>query len=377
MGFVIQSNISALNAQRNLNISSNAMSKSLERLSSGYRINSAADDAAGLAISEQFSADIASYKVGSQNVSQANALLQVAGGAMDQIDNMLTRLKELATQAASANAGGTANLNKINNEGNSLIDEIDRIANSTNYSGSNLLDGTFGVSLNAGASMTAGQGISSASGMAASTTYTVTSAAGAGSTIDMTISATIGGVEHSETMYGITVPGTGTTGEVTFASLGLKVTVNEHLAATSDGSLVSNAGTPALFQVGTSSQSYDQIGVSLTSVKSPILFGIADAHNQMNTATKAQTFLTTINTAISNLSQAQGGVGAAQNRLGYANANLSTTIQNYTAAQSTIRDVDMASEMTNFTKNQILVQAGTAMLAQANTAPQQVLSLFK
>ncbi|MGZ6236547.1 MAG: flagellin N-terminal helical domain-containing protein, partial [Syntrophales bacterium] len=118
MGFVIQSNIAALNAQRTLNVSSDAMNKSLQRLSSGYRINSAADDAAGLAISQQFSADIASYKVGSQNVSQANALLQVAGGAMDQIDDMLTRLKELATQAASANAG--SNLNKINNEGNSL-----------------------------------------------------------------------------------------------------------------------------------------------------------------------------------------------------------------------------------------------------------------
>ena len=119
MGFVIQSNISALNAQRNLNISGGAMSKSLERLSSGYRINSAADDAAGLAISQQFSADIASYKMGSQNVSQANALLQVAGGAMDQIDNMLTRLKELATQASSANAG--SNLTKINDEGDKLI----------------------------------------------------------------------------------------------------------------------------------------------------------------------------------------------------------------------------------------------------------------
>ncbi|MGZ6236060.1 MAG: flagellin, partial [Syntrophales bacterium] len=91
----------------------------------------------------------------------------------------------------------------------------------------------------------------------------------------------------------------------------------------------------------------------------------------------AGAFLNTINAAIGVLSDAQGTVGAAQNRLGYASANLATTIQNFTAAQSTIRDVDMASEMTNFTKNQILVQAGTAMLAQANMAPQQVLSLFK
>ncbi len=120
MGFRIQNNIEALNAQRNLSISSAGMSKSLQRLSSGYRINSAADDAAGLAISQQFRADIASYKVAKQNVSEANALLQVAEGAMDQIGNILTRLKELATQAASANAG--ANIDKINAEGNTLID---------------------------------------------------------------------------------------------------------------------------------------------------------------------------------------------------------------------------------------------------------------
>ncbi len=124
MGFRIQNNIAAMNAQRNLNISDAAMSKSLERLSSGYRINSAKDDAAGLAISQQFRADIASYKVAGRNVSEANSLVQVAEGGMDQIGNMLTRLKELATQAASANAG--SNLDKINAEGNELIKEIDR-----------------------------------------------------------------------------------------------------------------------------------------------------------------------------------------------------------------------------------------------------------
>jgi flagellin len=173
MGFVIQSNIAALNAQRQLNISSDAMNKSLARLSSGYRINSAADDAAGLGISEQFSADIASYKVGSQNVSQANSLLQIAGGALDQIDNMLTRLKELATQAASANAAGTANLQKINNEGNSLIDEIDRIANSTQYSGTTLLNGSFGVTVSSG-TFVVGTGLAGATGMQSGMTYTVT-----------------------------------------------------------------------------------------------------------------------------------------------------------------------------------------------------------
>src|SRR5574340_1803727 len=119
MGLRIQYNIAALNAHNNLSISDAGLSKSLERLSSGYRINRAADDAAGLSVSQQFRADIASYKVASRDVSEANSLLQVAEGAMDQIGNMLTRLKELATQAASANA--SANLAKINAEGNALL----------------------------------------------------------------------------------------------------------------------------------------------------------------------------------------------------------------------------------------------------------------
>lgn len=226
----------------------------------------------------------------------------------------------------------------------------------------------------AAGSMTAGQGINSVTGMVGGVTYTVVTADNTTAGEDITISATIGGVEHLETMYGVPTPATGGTSAVNFNSLGLTVTVNEHLAAASDGVLVANAGTAANFQVGTSSDVNDRIGITLSSVTSATL---SLSTGQLANATTALTFLDTINTAISTLSNAQGLIGAAQNRLGYASANLSTTIQNYTAAQSTIRDVDMASEMTNFTKNQILVQAGTAMLAQANMAPQQVLSLFK
>ncbi|MGA2331130.1 MAG: flagellin [Syntrophales bacterium] len=375
MGFVIQSNIAALNAQRQLNISSDAMNKSLARLSSGYRINSAADDAAGLGISEQFSADIASYKVGSQNVSQANSLLQIAGGALDQIDNMLTRLKELATQAASANAAGTANLQKINNEGNSLIDEIDRIANSTQYSGTTLLNGSFGVTVSSG-TFVVGTGLAGATGMQSGMTYTVTvntSAATAVIGITGTVGSGAGAHQVVETISGVTVPTVGQTTQVNFNSFGLSLTLNSALT-NAGGTIIATSQAPSNFQVGTTNSNNDQIGVTINGVTSALL-GLSK--DQLNSATGASTFLNTINTAISNLSAAQGGVGAAQNRLGYANANLATTIQNYTAAQSTIRDVDMASEMTNFTKNQILVQAGTAMLAQANMAPQQVLSLFK
>jgi flagellin len=275
MGLRIQNNIAALNAHRNLSISDSALSKSLERLSSGYRINRAADDAAGLAISQGMRADIASYNVASRNVSEANAMVQVAEGAYDQIGNMLVRLKELATQAASANAGNDRD--KIDAEATALLNEIDRISNSTEYAGAGLLDGTLGTQT---------------------------------------------------------------------------------------------------FQVGSTADTFSQIEVSFGTV-STAAGSLNIAGLDLSTATGAQAALTSVDTAIDTLNGSRGDLGAIQNRLGYASANLSTTIENVQAAESVIRDVDMASEMTTFTKNQILLQAGTAMLAQANMAPQTLLSLFK
>ncbi|HYX05114.1 MAG TPA: hypothetical protein VE912_00125, partial [Bacteroidales bacterium] len=139
MALRVANNVAALNAQRNLNKSQNMLSTSLQRLSSGLRINKAADDAAGLSISQGFRADIASFRKASQNASQATAMLQTAEGGMDQIHNMLTRLKELSTQAASDNVAG--NRSDIDAEAQQLISEIDRISQSTTYSGTSLLDG--------------------------------------------------------------------------------------------------------------------------------------------------------------------------------------------------------------------------------------------
>lgn len=272
MGFRIQNNIDALTAQRNLQASSTGLSKSLQKLSSGYRINTASDDAAGLAISQSFRADIASTKVAQRNIAEANALLQVAEGALNSIGDILTRMKELATQAASANVG--TNITKVADEYNTLVLEIDRISESTKYAGTALVDGTF----------------------AAQT-----------------------------------------------------------------------------FQIGYESASSSQLAVSLVTVTSAEL-GLASG--DIGSTGAAFLALGTISTAVQTLAGDRGTIGAVQNRLIYASSNLSITVENFTAAESTIRDVDMAAEMTNFTKNQILVQAGTAMLAQANMAPQLVLSLF-
>lgn len=371
MGLRIQNNIAALNAHRNLTKTDSMMSKSLERLSSGYRINKAADDAAGLAISSAFRADIASYKQASRNVSEANALAQVAEGAYDQVSNMLVRLKELATQAASANAG--SNLDKINDEGNALLNEINRIANATEYAGTKLLDGSFGVTASSGGTFCAAAGFSGVEGLQSAQTYTLAVATN-GSGYDISVTATIGGSVMTQEIEGVAAPGAGETSEVTFAALGLTVTLNENFDENADGlTVISNAGTAANFQVGAKNTGDDRIGITLNSVSTSNLSLSSD---KMLSATDAQTFLTSIDSAIDTLNDARGGIGAIQNRLGYAAANLSTTIENVQAAESVIRDVDMASEMTSFTKSQILMQAGTAMLAQANMAPQNVLSLI-
>lgn len=250
MGLRIQHNIEAMNAHKNLTISNNMMAKSLERLSSGYRINKASDDATGLGLSTSMRVEISSLNQAARNVAQANADIQVAEGAYDQIANILSRLGELATQGGSV--AGT--------EAATLISEIDRI--------------------------------------------------------------------------GASVVGGGT------------------------------------IQVGADATSNSQITVSMSAVTADGL-GIGSLNASLGSAD-----LTAIRTAATNLSASRASLGASQNRLAYAAANLATTIENKTAAESVIRDVDMAAEMSSFTKSQILMQAGTAMLAQANMSSQGVLSLF-
>jgi flagellin len=296
----------------------------------------------------------------------------VAEGATDQISNMLTRLKELATQASSANASG--NLDKINAEGNQLIDEIDRIANVTQYSGTNLLDGTFGVSISGG-TMTAAVGLDSATGLQSASTYNVVVATN-GSNYNITVSATLGGQQVSQTLKDVAAPGSGDTSDVKFAALGLTLTLNDHLPDGTGGTITSNTATASDFQIGAQNTGDNRIGILLGDVTTAST-GLNLDKGQLLSASNAQAFLDSVDSAISTLASRRGDIGAAQNRLGYASSNLATTVENVQSAESTIRDTDMASEMTTFTKNQILLQAGTAMLAQANAAPQALLSLFK
>jgi flagellin len=472
MGFRIQNNIAAMNAQRNLGISDAGMSKSLERLSSGYRINKAADDAAGLSISQSFRADIASYKVAQRNVSEANSLIQVAEGSLDQVGNMLTRMKELATQAASANAG--SNLDKIDAEYQKLMAEVDRVVNSTEYAGTSLLTGTFGASLTgslgdavadygvidnnvrwqvtgdlaiADADVTAfgssttddaswtvathtdlgvvtiGNG--SVTESATRTAGGTLSFAGIGLTLtgitantdiatadtvsinrtsltNLNVSGAAVGTYSISDPFGATMTiGNGTVTEtvsniqtsqanqsVVFNQLGISFTLGTDYDGSSrlegmDITVVSG-GSGSVFQVGNKNTSANQISFSIDSANTDDIGKNATGATaaslnatDLSSAANAQDAMTIINQAIDDVNAIRGSIGANQNRLSYAAANLSTTVENITAADSVIRDVDMAAEMTSFTKNQILVQAGTSMLAQANMASQGVLSLFK
>ena len=373
MAFRIQNNIAALNAQRNLGVSEAGMNKSLQRLSSGYRINSAADDAAGLSISTRFRANIASVKVAQRNISEANALLQVAEGAMAQIGDILTRMKELATQAASANAG--TDLDKIQSEYTELYEEIDRIVDSTQYQGTKLLDGSFGVTKSASWGETTGTPANVVDldvSKAVAGDYTVEYCA---TNHTLAISFTSGGITTSQTVD------LDDGKEVNFDKLGISFTVN--VSNLNDWNpdtsfTVSETGNSAAFQVGYDNEaSYSQLSVSLADLRASQSSGLNLSGVSLGNQTKAQEAIGTIDEAINKLAEARGNVGAMMNRFAYAAANLDTTLENFTAAESVIRDADMAQEMTNFAKNQILVQAGVAMLSQANQAPQLILSLFR
>ncbi len=283
MSLSILTNISAMNTQQNLLQSSNAVSKSMERLSSGLRINSAADDAAGYAISEGLTSQTNGLDQASRNTNDAVSMVQTASSSLNDVQNMLQRIRELAVQY---NNGSNSSTDKqsIQNEVNQLTQEIDRQRTASSFNGQNLLSG--------------------AAGSGGTVTFQV------GANNGDTLSATFNDIE---------------------GSTGLGVTGFTWTNASSGGTV---------FDLG-----------------------------QANA-------LTTLTTAISNVSTFAATLGAVQNRLQYTSDSIASTEQNLSASNSQIKDVNMAQEMTNLTQEQILEQAGTAMLAQANSQPQMVLKLL-
>ena len=400
----IQHNIAALNSYRNLTGNNNAVSKNLEKLSSGYKINRAGDDAAGLAISEKMRAQVTGLNTAQKNAQDGVSLVQTAEGALTEVHSMLNRMVELADQSANGtydNAVDRANLQK---EIASLKDEIDRIADSTNFNGINLLDGSLSTK-----TTTTLSGAATGTNAAVDLNFTFAEqfkgndinvklehADGAGTTIEAAVgadgmitlkmdatkdhsasaikealaNANITAITEKEDqakmnslLASATVTGAGTTGLTGGTAF-----------KTATGTTTPAKGQALTLQIGDTSADFNQMSVSVGDMHTAAL-GIADIN--IGTQAGAKAAVDKIKSAINSVSSTRGDLGAIQNRLEHTINNLSVTSENMTAAESRIRDVDMANEMMAYTKNNILVQSSQAMLAQANQLPQGVLQLLQ
>jgi len=362
----INTNIAALNAWRNLTVSDELMAKSLERLSSGLRIAKAADDAAGLAISEKMRAQIGGLKMAQRNAQDGISLIQTAEGGLNETSSILLRMRDLANQATTGTLTNE-DRSKVVEEFTQLKDELTRIASDTRFNGMVLLNGTLGSTVTLDSALTPAVGITSVnSNGAGSGVYDLTYDDG---TNEMTISK--GGISQT---LSVTVPGAGETDELDFTAHGLKVTINENLTANiaAPNNTVTIAATPAEIRIGAYGSEKLDVNIGNMSVA-----GLELTSTAVNSAANAAQALTDIDDAIEDVNTQRATLGAYQNRLEHTIANLGATIENLTSAESRIRDVDMALEMASFTKGQILQQAGTAMLAQANQRPQSVMQLLR
>lgn len=488
---VINTNISSLNAQRNLNSSQSALATSLQRLSSGLRINTAKDDAAGLAISERMTAQIRGLNQAARNANDGISLAQTAEGALAEVGNNLQRIRELAIQSANS-TNSASDRASLDAEAAQLIAEITRVSSQTSFNGLNLLDGSFTsqsfqvgananqtISVNSiadsratalgsnillgagtiigaggvGLTQAAGADVSAGNNTAAETDLTITTTGGGttaaiayatdsdAKTIAAAINAAASGVgvtataSNSATLSGLAVAGTvtmtlngsaisavvadptdltalmgaingaqGSTGvTATFTSTSTKAGLT---LSTTDGRDISildftNSGATktvvfsgVILTGGAGTDSSIKSGVvSLSSTKGTITLAGANtdvftsatqssafsslASVSLSSAANAQLAIAVVDAALGQVNVTRGDLGAYQNRFSSAIANLQTTAENVSAARSRIQDADFAAETAVLTRNQILQQAGTAMLAQANALPQNVLTLLR
>jgi flagellin len=370
MGLSINQNIAAVNSYRNLSNTQNDLSKSLEKLSSGFRINRAADDAAGLAISEGLRAQVGGLKVAARNAQDGISVVQTAEGAMTEVHAILQRVRDLAVQGANDSNNSEARA-AITTEATSLVAELERIGNSTNFNGTKLLDGSAGtLNFQIGADGDADSRIS----------VDLTSA----DVTDVADALTAG--RYART--GALVPAT-VTGDFTFEQDSVLVTVAMGAldAGRTSGDVVNTLNgdsgfsanfTAALDTAGELVVTSKTSNTAITAAGTGYTAGAGSAGAlDFSTHAGAQSAINTIDLQISAVSTARANLGAMQNRFEHTIKNINVAVENLSASESRIRDTDMASEMVSFTRAQILSQAGTAMLAQANQIPQSVLSLLR
>jgi len=391
----INQNSMAINAYRNLSTSNMQMGKSLEKLSSGFRINRAADDAAGLVISQNLRSQVSGLRQATRNAQDGISVVQTTEGALNEVHTMLNRMRDLSVQAANSGSNDSNARSAAQAELTALTSEVDRIADSTNFGGVSLLDGSYGVD----SAKITGFDADDSYTVAAGDDFTININGAGAVTVDMAALAGASGSEAAGALQGaingaLSAGGSSFAGKVSVSSEGvgagsaLTVEVsgladtetfvlaegtNNPLAALGiSGAATAAAGSGGQFQIGANST--DTLNVSIGSVSSTTL-GIGSL--DVTTDAGAAAAIDALDTAIGSVSTQRGDLGALQNRFESMINNLQVTTENLVASESRIRDTDMASEMTNFTKTQILSQAGTAMLAQANQVPQSVLSLLR
>ena len=397
----IQHNIMAMNAYRNYANNTSALSKNLEKLSSGYKINRAGDDAAGLAISEKMRAQITGLDKAQDNAKDGISLVQTAEGALTEVHDMLNRMYELAEQSANGTFEDATDRTQLQKEVNQLRSEINRISDSANFNGIKLLDGKMAGYTDATdtavtvktkgttstkmavefdlAGFAVGSKVSADGGMM--------SVSLGGKSYDVKVTAGMTAEAFGDALkeaINADAPTGATAGKFTAASTKGKIT----LTAASNGA---DAGAEEMFgtsfttsakegvgglvlQIGDTSDSWNQLYVS---VKNTNATAIGIDKLDISTQDGAAAALDTIKSAINYVSDVRGTLGATQNRLDHTINNLSVMQENIQDAESTIRDTDVADEMMAYTKNNILIQSAQAMLAQANQVPQGVLQLLQ
>ncbi|MBO1249592.1 flagellin [Comamonas denitrificans] len=396
MGMSINTNSVSINAQRNLGLSGNSLATSMQRLSSGLRVNSAKDDAAGLAIAERMNTQVKGLAVASRNANDGISLAQTAEGALGKVGDMLQRMRELAVQSGNATNSKT-DREALQAELKQLRDEVDRVAKTTSFNGAKLLDGSFTgavfqVGANSGDNITVGALANTKVDQLGKTTYAAVShasitdtqknAAGAALTsaaATITITGANGVSVTATVAKGDSVTGdealgralqainskTSDTGVVAFLSTDGKSI--EYRASVKDGE------TAASVAVGSAQTDFNAL-ISGTGAEKKVT-GIAAV--DIGTQAGAWEALQQIDKAIDKVNTARGELGAIQTRFEKTVENIDIQNENLTAARGRVVDADFAQETANLSRTQILQQAGTAMVAQANQLPQQVLSLLR
>jgi flagellin len=394
MALNVISNYAANVAHRNLQASDMAATSSLAKLSSGSRVVSAKDDAASMAIGSRLNSQVQGLRQASVNAGQGVSMLQIADGAMARINDVLVRMKTLAVQAGSGQLSNTER-GMLNTEYQLLLAEVNRIAASTEFNGNQLVNGsltTAGTAQTAGTgSFTTADGVSAIVGHGLTTSssdnYSLTyNSSGYTFTLTDGTSSYTGAISSSaldsngNMVTGAAVKLTGTTSATTgdlVLSLNTAFQSATSVTASTNNALHFTGSSSATFsfKVGTGTdQTKDIINVSIDGISGANL-GLDGT--DITTTTTADQASDLLGNAIDILNNARASVGAYENRLEFAAANISSAVENTEAARSNLLDLDIAAEMTTFTSKQILVQAGVAMLAQANQMPQNLLKLFQ